>query len=168
MDKEIFIQNFKLLLVQLNDLTNQFCHNDLSTNYKFILEPSERTKSKHLTNNENNYLKTWNKLKDKQISFDQVVSLFYKEGKTPKWADCNIHYSNSNLTVVKIFFSRQFKDEKEIYYLERGTGPFKAVVAMPPDHLKTMHGDKFDLNWKKNFDNNKPNNIFTKLKDFLN
>ena len=99
MDKEIFIQNFKLLLVQLNDLTNQFCYNDLSTNYEFILEPSERIKSKHLTNTENSYLETWNQLKDKQISFDQVVDVFYKEGKTPKWADCNIHYANSDLTL---------------------------------------------------------------------
>jgi hypothetical protein len=141
------------------------CVNDLSTNYKFILEPSDRRKSDHLTMEENEYLKTWNKMENKQLTFDQVVDLFFKEGKAPKWADCNVYYSTADLTVVKIIFSRQFRDEKEIYYLERGTGPFKALVAIP--HYYTDNGDMFDVNWKKNLDDKKKRSVWTKVKQLI-
>jgi hypothetical protein len=109
-------------------------------------------------------LETWNRLENKQITFDQVVDLFFKEGKTPKWADCNIYYSTKDLTVVKIFFSRQFKDESEIYYLDRGTGPFKAVVETPFDFSE---GKKFDVNWRKDFDNRKKKNVWTRIKQLI-
>ena len=162
MDKEAFINNFKLLLVDLHDLTARFCFNELSTNYKFILEPSERTIGAHLTETENDYLKTWNRLSEKQILFDDVIRLFYKRNLTPKWADCSIYYSTPKLTVVHIFFSRQFKDETEIYYLDRGTGPFKAVVNIPPDNLRIVQDNMFDVNWKKHLDDSK-RNLFEKL-----
>ena len=36
---------------------------------------------------------------------------------------------------------------------------------MPPDNLKIMKGDKFDVNWKKYWDDEKNKNRFiTKLK----
>ena len=165
MDKETFINNFRLVLTHLDDLTRQMCFNELSTNYKFILEPSDRKTSGHLTTTENDYLKIWNRLENKQISFDKVVELFYKEGKTPKWADCNVYYSTSDLTVVKIFFSRQFRDDKETYYLDRGTGPFKALVTLPFDY--TENGKKFDVNWKKNLDDRKSKNIWTRIKQLI-
>lgn len=165
MDKSTFINNFRLLLTHLDDLTRQLCVNKLSTNYKFILEPSDRSTSNHLTTEEKEYLKTWNGLLDKQLTFDQVVDLLFKDGKTPKWADCNIYYSTTDLTVVKIFFSRQFRDEKEIYYLERGTGPFKAVVATPYDY--TDKGDKFDVNWKKHLDDKKRAGLWTKVRQLI-
>lgn len=153
MDKNTFINNFCLLLTHLYDLTRQSCVNELSTNDKFILEPSDRSTGNHLTTEENEYLKTWNELLDKQLTFDQVVDLLFKDGKAPKWADCNVYYSTADLTIVKIFFSRQFRDEKEVYYLERGTGPFKAVVATPYDYMD--NGDKFDVNWQKHLDDKK-------------
>jgi hypothetical protein len=43
-------------------------------------------------------------------------------------------------------FSEQFKDEIEIFYLERGIEPFKAVLELPPDHRKIFRVDKFDVN----------------------
>ena len=165
MEKESFINNFQLVLTHLDDFTRKLCINDLSTNYRFILEPSERKTSDHLTTAENNYLKTWNRLKNKQLTFDQVTELFFKEGKTPKWADCHVYYSTKNLTVVKIFFSLEFREEKEIYYLERGTGPFKAVVAIPFDHSK--NSDKFDVNWKKNWDDKRNRNIWTRIRRLI-
>ncbi|MGN8072681.1 hypothetical protein [Mucilaginibacter sp. SG564] len=155
MDKQTFIAHFKLLLTHLKDWTSQNCFNELSDNYAFTLEPSERTDSDHLSDVENMYLKVWNKLQGKQISFEEVINLFYQNGKTPKWVDCSIYYSTPNITVVDLLFSRQFKDESEIYYMERGTGPFKALVSIPPDHLKVMKGDKFDVNWKKRLDDSK-------------
>nr|WP_315247614.1 hypothetical protein [uncultured Flavobacterium sp.] len=165
MTKEKFIENFKLLLVHLRDLTEQLCFNEISENYKFVLEPSKRNVSEHLTHDENEYLKTWNKLENTEISFDQVIELFYKNGKTPKWADCNIESSTLDKTVVKILFSRQFKDESEIYYLERGTGPFKAVVDTPYTNVENKDV-KFDVNWKANLEKSKSKNIFSKLKRF--
>lgn len=165
MDKGTFINNFRLVLTHLDDLTRQMCVNDLSTNYKFILEPNNRATSEHLTKEENDYLKTWNRLENKQITFDQVVDLFFKDGKTPKWADCSVYYSTTDLTVIKVFFSRQFRDEKEIYYLERGTGPFKAVVETP--HYYTENGAKFDVNWKKNLDDKKQKGLWTKVKRLI-
>ena len=152
-------------MAHLDELTRQLCVNDLATNYRFILEPSDRAISDHLTTIEKDYLKTWNKLVDKQITFDQVVDLFFKDGRTPKWADCNVYYSTKDLTVVKIVFSRQFKDEKDIYYLDRGTGPFKAVVTTP--HYYSENGDKFDVNWKKNLDDRKHKGLWTKVKRLI-
>lgn len=165
MTKEKFIENFKLLLVHLRDLMEEFCFNDISENYKFVLEPSERNVSGHLTKDENEYLKTWNKLENKEISFEQVIELLYKNGKTPKWADCNIKSSTLDKTVVKIFFSRQFRDESEIYYLERGTGPFKAVVNTPYKSIENS-SEKFDVNWKEKLEKSKIKNIFSKIKHF--
>jgi hypothetical protein len=165
MDRQTFIDHFKLLLVHLHDWTSQNCFNELSDNYKFIIEPSERTVSDHLTEKENGYLKVWNKLQGRQISFHQVVDLFYQDDKTPKWVDSSIYFSTPNLTVVHLFFSREFREENEVYYLDRGTGPFKAVVGMPPDNRKIMKGDKFDVNWKKYWDDEKNKSRFiTKLK----
>lgn len=163
MTKEIFIQNFKLLLVHLKDITEELCSNQLSENYKFILEPSQRNVSTHLSEIENRYFEVWNKLENTEISFDEVVDLFYKNGTTPKWADCNVYLSTSDKTVVKIFFSRQFKDDAEIYYLERGTAPFKALVNTPIKNVENPE-DKFDVNWKYKLERNKSQNIFTKLR----
>ena len=160
MDRQTFIDHFKLLLVHLHDWTSQNCFNELSENYKFIIEPSERTVSDHLTDIENSYLKVWNKLQDKQLSFDQVVDLFYQNSQTPKWVDSSIYFSTPTLTVVHLFFSREFRDENEIYYLERGTGPFKALVGIPPDNRKDMKGEKFDVNWKKYWDDEKKQGRF--------
>jgi hypothetical protein len=165
MDKETFKNNFRLMLNQLDDLTRQLCFNELATNYKFILEPSDRKTSDHLTATENDYLKIWNRLENQQLSFDKVVDLFYKNGNTPKWADCSIYYSTRDVTVVKIFFSRQFRDEKETYYLDRGTGPFKASVTLPFDYSES--GKKFDVNWKKNLDDRKRKSIWTKIKQLI-
>jgi hypothetical protein len=167
MNKETFIQNFKLVLVHLQSHTAELCFNEFSANYKFIIEPSERTISDHLTKTENGYLKTWNKLTNKQISFEQAIELFYRDGKAPKWADCTIYHSSKDVTVVHIFFSREFVTEEEVYYLDLGTGPFKAMVALPPDHLKITKGDKFDVNWKKYLDDNRRDNIFKRIKRFL-
>lgn len=165
MNRQTFIDRFNLLLIHLYDLTSQNCFNELSQNYKFILEPSEWTISDHLTANENNYVKVWIKHKNKQISFDQVVDLFYRDNKMPKWVDSSVYYSTPNITIVHLFFSRQFRNENEIYYLDRGTGPFKAVVGIPPDNLKIMKGEKFDVNWKKHWDDKRiENNFIAKLK----
>ena len=149
-------------MTDLEKVTRQLCINDLSTNYKFIIEPSDRNTSDHLTADENNYLKTWNSLKDQEITFNEVVELFFKDGKTTKWADCSVYFSKSDLTVVKIIFSRQFRDEKETYYLDRGTGPFKAVVTTPFDYSES--GQKFDVNWRKDLDDRKSKNIWTTIK----
>ncbi|WP_419699678.1 hypothetical protein [Mucilaginibacter sp. NFX135] len=154
MDKQTFIEHFKLLLTHLKDWTSQNCFNELSDNYAFILDSNEWD---IITNAENEHVKGWSELQNKQLSFEQIIDLFYQDGKTPKWVDCNVYYSTPDITVVDLFFSDEFKDESEIYYMERGTGPFKAVVAIPPDHLKVMKGDKFDVNWKKHLDDSKGN-----------
>jgi len=168
MNKETFINHFKLLLVNLNDWTSKYCLNELSDNYKFILEPSEWTKSIHLTETENGYMKTWNKNKNKQLSFDQVVDLFYQENKTPKWIDSSVYYSTPKQTIVHLYFSREFRDESETYYMEMGTGPFKAVVGIPPDNRKIMIEEKYDVNWNKKWDDEKNENfIKTKLKQIF-
>ncbi len=165
MDKQTFINNFRLLLTHLDELTRQMCTNDLATNYKFILEPSDRGSSDHLTAGEKDYLTIWNRLANKQITFNEVVNLFYKDGKTPKWADCSVYYSTGDLTVIKIFFSREFRDENETYYLEKGTGPFKPLVTTPFDYSKT--GQKFDVNWKKNLDARRIKTVWTRIKQLI-
>jgi hypothetical protein len=153
LNKQEFINNFKRVLVELDKFTRKYFYNDLSFNYKFIIQPSARTISDHLTETENDYLKKWNELEEKQISFEEVVELFYQENKMPKWVDCHIYYSSADLTIIHLLFSRQFRNEAELYYLDRGTGPFKALVKIPPDNGKVTKGDKFDINWKWNSDN---------------
>jgi hypothetical protein len=118
-----------------------------------------------LTASEKDYLKIWNRLENKQITFDKVVDLFYKDGKTPKWADCHVYYSTRDVTVVKIFFSRQFRDEKETYYMDKGTGPFKAVVTLPVGY--SDNGPKFDVNWRKNRDDRKNRNVWTLIMQLI-
>ena len=168
MDRQTFIDHFKLLLVHLHDWTSQNCFNELSDKYKFIIEPSEKSISPHLTAKERGYIKVWNKLKDKQISFDQVVDLFYRDNKTPKWVDSSVYFTTQNLTVVHLLFSREFREEDEVYYLERGTGPFKAVVGLPPNNRKIMKDGKFDVNWRKSWDDeNKENSVMAKLKSIF-
>ena len=168
MNRNTFVEHFKLLLVHLKALTNENCFNELSDNYRFIIEPSERRESEHLTEMENELIETWNSLKNRQLSFDAVVELFYQDSKTPKWIDCTVYYSSGKLTIVHLFFSRQFRDEREIYYLDMGTGPFKAQVSMPPDNRKVMKENKFDVNWKKYWDDEKGRNGFmNKIKRFF-
>jgi hypothetical protein len=55
MGRQTFIDHFKLLLVHLHDWTSQNCFNELSNNYKFTIETSERTVSDHLTEKESGY-----------------------------------------------------------------------------------------------------------------
>jgi len=168
MDKQTFIDHFKLLLVHLHEQTSQDCFNKLSENHRFIIEPSARTMSNHLTEAENGYLSTFNKLRDKELSFDQVVNLLFQNNKTPKWIDSSVYYATTKRTVVHLFFSRQFRDGQDIYYLEKGTGPFKAVVCMPPDNRKIMKDGKFDVNWKKyRDDKRKRKEIMNKILRFL-
>lgn len=162
MTKEKFIGNFKLLLIHLREITERFCFNEISENYKFILEPNDRNIREYLSEEENDYLKTWKKIHNKELSFDQVVAFFYVNGKTPKWADCNIYLTNSEKTIVKIHFSREFKEENEIYYTERGTGPFKAVVVTLTQN-ETNSEEKFDVNWKANHNKQKTESIVKKI-----
>jgi hypothetical protein len=155
MDKETFVAHFKLLLIKLHDHTANLCYNALSKNYTFILEPCGRVADAHLTPNELIYLAAFNKVKDKELLFDDVISLLYKNGTTTKWADCTIYRASSKKTVVKILFAREFADASQIYYLDMGTGPFKAMVALPQDHLKIVKNNKFDVNWEVKRDNAK-------------
>ena len=76
-----------------------------------------------------------------------------------------MYYATNDLTVIKILFSRQFRDQKEIYYLESGTGPFKAVVATP--HYYSEKSEKFDVNWKKNMDDRNQKGFWIKLNRLL-
>ncbi|WP_130736524.1 hypothetical protein [Flavobacterium sp. J27] len=162
MTKEKFIENFKLLIIHLREITERFCFNEISENYKFILQPSDWNIREYLSEEENEYLKTWKKIQNKELSFEQVVAFFYKNGKTPKWADCNIYLTNSEKTIVKIEFSREFKEENEIYYTERGTGPFKAVVVTSSQNGANSE-EKFDVNWKANLDKQKTESIVKKI-----
>ena len=164
MTKERFIQNFQLLLIELRDLTSQYCFNELSANYKFLLEPSGWAVSDHLTAFEKEYMADFWKLRGKAISIEDVVALLYRDGVTTKWADCHICYSDPDLTVVKIVCSRQFRDEIEVYYLEKGTGPFKALVRMPP---YSANGKKFDVNWQSKANIETRNSIWTRLKQLF-
>ncbi|MNE63287.1 hypothetical protein D3C80_1586300 [compost metagenome] len=155
MNKQTFTNHFKLLLVHLNDLTSQYCFNRLSDNYEFIIEPSQRVTSEHLTHEENSYMAIWNKLENKRIDFDQVVNLLCKDAKMPKWVDCSVYYSTSNTTIVHLLFSRQFRSKEELYYMEMGTGPFKPVVNLPPANRRIVKEGKFDVNWRKYMDDEK-------------
>ncbi|MDA3615700.1 hypothetical protein [Polluticaenibacter yanchengensis] len=168
MDRETFIEHFKLLLVHLKDWTNENCFNEISDNYRFVIEPCESRERDYFTERENSLIETWNNLKNIQLSFDTVVALFYRDNTTPKWVDCTVYYSSNQVTVVHMLFSCEFRDESEIYYLDRGTGPFKAQVAIPPGNRKIVKGNKFDVNWRKHWDDEKATNDFiSKLKRFI-
>jgi len=150
MNKQIFIEHLGCLIRNLEKLSLEYCTNDLSKNFKFILEPSGRETSEHLTPEENGYMATWNSIADQEMTFDEVVDLLCKDRKTTMWADCHIVHADAQATVVKITFSRRFRDGSDIYYMDWGTGPFKALMRMPPD--RKPGSARFDVNWHKEFD----------------
>jgi hypothetical protein len=148
MDIDTFIDHFTLVLVHLNSFTSQLCFNELSTNYSFLLDEDGWSVGEEFTDEENNFIIACQQYRGQNLTFQQIVDLLYSKHKCVKWANCQVYSSTLDKTVVKIEFSKEFVDECEVYYLERGTGPFKAVVAIPPDHLKIMIGDRFDVNWQ--------------------
>jgi hypothetical protein len=162
MTQQKFIQNFSVLVSSLYELTEAYCHNPLSPVPVFLIEPSTYVTSDHLTAEENSYLKTWHKLKNKTLCFDEVVELLYRNGKVPLWANCTVYHAAKNKTVIKILFSRRFRSGDAVYYLDQGTGPFKAQVALPADYIQ---GTRFDVNWKK-LQDDKKKNFITRLLAF--
>lgn len=96
MTRQNFIHNFNNLISSLYELTAAHCHNQLSPNYTFLIAPGDYNTSNHLTAEENSYLNTWCKVKNKKISFNEVAELLYINGKMPLWADCTIYHAAKN------------------------------------------------------------------------
>jgi hypothetical protein len=147
-------QKFKDHLIQATEklmvFTKDYCFNDFSNNYKYLIVPNSRTidpNDEHLNEVEVKTLKTWNKYEGKSLSIDEVIDLFHHDNKVPVWINISVFESQSNQTIIELFCCRRLREEKEL--MHQGLHPFHLQVAMPPDNFKIERDGKFDINWRK-------------------
>jgi len=165
MDKLKFKQHFENSLEQLVDLTKQYCYNDLVEDLGFIIEPSGTDIHNDLDDFEKKNVTTLLQFKDKLLTVNQVVALLSLDGKVPLWINMTVYESRSDLTVIHLLCSRRLRMDNQLFYNAVKFPPFNVLVAMPPDPLRQNIQGKFDVNWKKRFDNKqKPKSLWTKLK----
>ena len=146
--KEHLDNSIKLLL----DITLQHCYNDISENFKFIIEPSGRDFHDGLNNFEKKNLIVLNKHADKLLTVDQILELLCHDNKVPLWINTTVYESRSELTVIHLFCSRRLRHNTELFYKAVRYPPFNVLVPLPPDPLRKDINGKFDINWKKNLD----------------
>ncbi len=155
MDKEKFKEHLDEATKKLVEFTKTHCFNEFPQSYKYIITPNSRTVENnevHLTKEEIEILKKWNKFEDKLLTADEVVELFHHHNKVPLWIDMTVYESKFNLTVINLNHSRRLRGEKDL--MHQGLHPFHIQVAMPPNKIGVETNEKFDINWKKKLDEN--------------
>lgn len=154
MDKETFKQHLQEASNNTVTFTDEFCYNVCPVQYKYRMTPSGRTVGKneeHLTGEELAVLRLWNKYENKDLSAKQVIDLLWHDYKMPVWIDITVYEAGPDYTVFDLFCSRRSRMEYELYYPGPAM-PFHTQVVMPPDHLKTEQEGRFDVNWRKRWD----------------
>jgi len=171
MDKTTFRQHLDKATTMLVDFTETLCYNDIADNYKYRITPNSRATGKgdeHLTESEIAVLNIWNKYENETLTAGQIVDLFHHDNKVPVWIDITIYEAGQDFTVIDLYCSRRLRDDNDLNH-QGQIVPFHLQVAMPPDHLKIKKNDKFDVNWKKRFDDKrKRKTLLARLKDLLN
>jgi len=148
MDKEIFSRHLDEATKMVVELTKQYCFNDLSEQYRYVLTPNVRTvdpNDEHLTKQEIAVLQKWNKQESQLLTVDQVVHLMHHDNKVPVWINMTIYEARKHITVVDLFCSRRLRAEQDLMH-KPVVPPFHMLVHMPPDYEE---GKRFDINWKK-------------------
>lgn len=152
----------------LLELTQEYCYNDLSENFSFLIEPSGRDFHNGLTTFEKEHLITLNRFANRLLTSDEVLGLLYCDNKVPLWINMTIYESRKNKTVIHLFCSRRLRHDNELFYKAVKYPPFNVLVPLPPDPLRKDIDGKFDINWKKKLDEKRsPKSILKKIKELF-
>ena len=163
--KDQFRQHLDNSLKLLIDITRQHCYNIIIDNFKFIIQPSGTDAHSGLDDFEKKNLTSLNQHTDNKLTADKVIELLCHDKKVPLWINMTIYESRPDLTIVHLLCSRRLRNDTQLFYKAVKHPPFNVLVSLPPDSLKKMKADKFDINWKKQFDDRqKSKSILTKLK----
>ena len=168
MDSSKFRQHLDNSLKLLLDITKQYCYNNIAETFMFIIQPSGTDFHDGLNDFEKKNLIALNRHAGKLLTVDQVISFLCHDNRVPLWINTSVYESKPNLTVVHLLCSRRLRPDTELFYQAVKYPPFDVGVPLPPDHLRKDINGKFDINWKKRFeDKQKSKNIFKRIKQFL-
>ncbi|MFL9483855.1 hypothetical protein ACI6Q2_13845 [Chitinophagaceae bacterium LWZ2-11] len=168
MDILTFRQRLDNSLKLLLNITRQYCYNDISDNFKFIIEPSGTDFHHDLNDYEKKNLTILNQLGDSLLSVEQIIDLLYHNNKVPLWINTTVYESKKDLTVIHLLCSRRLRHDNELFHQAVKYPPFNILVPIPPDPLRKEINGKFDINWKKQLDDaQKPKSIFKRITQFL-
>lgn len=168
MDISTFRNHFDNALKLLLDITREHCYNDISDDFKFIIQPSGTDFHNGLNEYEKKNLTVLNRHKDKLLTAEQVITLLYHDDKVPLWINTTVYESKNDLTVIHLFCSRRLRHNNELFHRAVKYPPFNILVPLPPDSLRKEINGKFDINWKKQLDDHKkPKNILKRIKQFF-
>ena len=168
MNISLFKEHLDNSLKLLVDITRQHCYNNISDNFKFLIQPSRSDFHNGLNDYEKNNLVRLNKFLDKHLSIEQVIDLLYHDNKVPLWINTTVYESKNDLTVIHLFCSRRLRSDKELFHKAVKFPPFNVLVPIPPDPLRKDIDGKFDINWKKKLDDRqKPKSILARISQIL-
>jgi hypothetical protein len=168
MNISLFKENLDKSLKLLVDITSQNCYNNISENFKFIIQPSGQDFHNGLNDYEKNNLVHLNKFLEKHLTLDQAISLLYHDNKVPLWINTTVYECKSDLTIIHLFCSRRLRSDEDLFYQAVKYPPFNVLVPLPPDPLRKDIDGKFDINWKKKLDDRqKSKSIFKRIKLIL-
>jgi len=168
MDTSTFRQHLDNSLKLLLDITRQHCYNDISEDFKFIIQPSGTDFHDGLNDYEKKNLTILNQFGNRLLTAEQVIDLLYHDNKVPLWINATIYESKKDLTVIHLFCSRRLRHDNDLFHQAVKYPPFNVLVPLPPDPLRKEINGKFDINWKKQLDDRqKPKSILKRIKQFL-
>jgi hypothetical protein len=163
MKKEKLTENFDNAVISLLDLTRRLCYNELSSNYRFLLKPNDKSTDNHLDESEvtfhKNLLNYENKLLDKKDVLEQI----WTDNKVPLWINISVTESTDSLTTIELLTSRRLRSETELNHKADKFPPFHIAIPLPPGQ---NDGQKFDVNWRKQQKNKK--RLWAKIKELVN
>jgi hypothetical protein len=167
MDKQKFIQQLDHSLQLLVNLTEQYCYNTIAPHFKFIIEPSGSEPHEGMDDFEIRHLLTLNRSAGKLLSKDEMVTLLCHNNKVPHWINMCIYESGPDITVVHLLCSRTLRYEDELYHQSVPYPPFNVGVPIPYN-VGEGKSEKFDINWKRDFDNKRqPVSLLSKVKNWF-
>ena len=166
MKKEKFKSQLEQTTEKLVEFTREYCFNDFSNNYSYIIVPNVRTTDKHLNKLEITTLKKWNKKKNKRLSFNEVVDLLHNDNKVPLWINISIYESSAEETTLELFCSRRLREEKELMHLNQ-IPPFNLQVPLTTSYFVRDKKEKFDVNWRKELVEKKNESFIERIKRLL-
>jgi len=162
MDKQKFKQHLDDSLRFLVELTGRWCFNEFSDNYKFSITPNSRTPHSGLNKDEIRMLRLFNTYEGILFSRDEVIDLLHHNNKVPLWINTTIYESLPDLTIVNLFCSRRFREDKDLLYFVDKYAPFHLLVPVPFEYssskldCKKVEVDgKYDINFQKQLPINK-------------
>jgi hypothetical protein len=147
MTQEKLRDNFEGATDSLIKLTREFCTNELSGNYRYILKPNQEAVDSHLDEKEISFLKQILKYRNVRLTKKEVTDLIWSDDKVPLWINTSVIASTDSLTTIELLISRRLRGDNDLNHKADKFPPFHLQVSLPPGY---KDGDKFDINWRTN------------------